>query len=273
MLASLVLVTLAFGREEGTVAGVRSGAASATQPLQLAANRVAEPFRDAWGWVSSLVTAHGDARRLAQENEELRQRLVRGDLALRENDRLRALLDFEAAPDFPGGFDGLAAAVIARPAGAYAQAIVIAAGRKDGVAVDDPVVTEDGLVGRVSQVVDGSARVVLLTDERSAVSAVVVRTDAAGIVRRGQGPRSALRLDRVPKEQQVRRGDTIVTAGWKAAGLQSLYPRGIPIGRVASVGQSDTFPYKQVQVEPFADFAALDAVLVLIPEERVGETP
>ncbi len=273
MLCALVLITLSYGRDDGVMARAQSGAASATRPLQLAGNRIAEPFRDGWAWVSSLATAHGDARRLASENEALRQRIVRGDLALVENTRLRALLAFRSAPTFPGGFDGVAASVISRPIGVYAQSIVISAGRRDGLAEGDPVVTEDGLVGRVTRVVDRTARVVLLTDEGSAVSAVDVRTDAAGIVRRGQGPRSALRLDRVPKEQRVREGDTIVTAGWKTPTLQSLYPRGIPIGRVSSVGQSDTFPYKQVQVEPFADFSALDAVLVLIPEERLGETP
>ena len=108
----------------------------------------------------------------------------------------------------------------------------------------------------------------LLTDDQSAVSALDPSTTATGIVRRGQGPRATLRLDRVPKEQRIRPGDTIVTAGWRSPRLSSLYPRGIPIGAVTSVGQTDTYPYKQVQVEPFADFASLDAVLVLVEKDR-----
>ena len=64
-----------------------------------------------------------------------------------------------------------------------------------------------------------------------------------------------------------------MTAGWRTARLSSLYPRGIPIGKVTSVGQTDTYPYKQIQVEPFGDFASLDAVLVLVPKEREGEQP
>jgi rod shape-determining protein MreC len=102
------------------------------------------------------------------------------------------------------------------------------------------------------------------------VSALDPSTSATGIVRRGQGPRAALRLDRVPKEQRIRPGDTIVTAGWESPRLSSLYPRGIPIGSVTSVGQTDTYPYKQVQVQPFADFSSLDAVLVLVEK---GRTP
>ena len=264
VLASLVLITLSFQRPDGALARVQDVAAGALRPLQVGADRVAEPFRDAWGWFDGLLGARSDAERLERENDALRQQVVRNQLAAEENVRLRALLRFRSGPTFPDDYTGVAAAVIARPAGAYAQAIVVAAGRKDGVREDDPVVTEDGLVGRVTRVSEREARVMLLTDDQSAVSAVDVATDASGIVRRGQGPRAPLRLDRVPKEQRIKPGDTIVTAGWRSPRLSSIYPKGIPIGSVTSVGQSDTYPYKQVQVEPFADLASLDAVLVLV---------
>ena len=68
-------------------------------------------------------------------------------------------------------------------------------------------------------------------------------------------------------------GDTIATAGWRTAQLSSLYPKGIPIGTVTSVGQNDTYPYKQIQVEPFVDFGSLYAVLVLVPHVREAPLP
>ena len=269
VLLSLALVTVSF-REEGTgpLAGAQEGAASVLRPFQVAADRVAEPFRDAYGWVDSLFGARSEAERLRKENETLRQQVVESSLAQRENTRLRQLLRFRNGPRFPEGYSGLAASVISRPAGAYAQAIVVAAGRNDGVRVDDPVVTQDGLVGRVSRVGSRTARVTLLTDDQSAASALDIETDASGVVRPGQGPRAPLRLDRVPKEAMVRVGDTIVTAGWRSQRLSSLYPRGILIGRVTSVGRTDTDLYTQVQVTPFADLGSLEAVLVLVPDER-----
>ena len=183
---------------------------------------------------------------------------------LRSVDELEtALRDVDYLPD-----RGLATAVLSRPAGAYAQSIVIAAGRNDGVRVDDPVVTQDGLVGKGSRTSSGTARVTLLTDDQSAASALDVETDAFGIVRPGNGPRAPLRLDRVPKEARVRYGDTIVTSGWSSPRLSSLYPRGIRIGRVTSVGRTDTDLYTQVQVTPFADLTSLESVLVLIPQDR-----
>ena len=272
VLLALVLVTLSF-REDGNgpVASAQGGTGAVLRPFQVAADRVAEPFRDAYGWLDSLLGARSDAARLEKENETLRQQVVESRLAERENARLRRLLAYRNGPRFPEGYRGLASAVISRPAGAYAQSIVVAAGRNDGIRVDDPVVTQDGLVGKVSRVESRTARVTLLTDDQSAASALDVETDAFGIVRPGSGPRSPLRLDRVPKEAQVRYGDTVVTSGWSSPRFSSLYPRGIRIGRVTSVGVTDTDLYTQVQVTPFADLNSLEAVLVLIPETRGAE--
>jgi rod shape-determining protein MreC len=269
VLLALVLVTLSFREDQdGPVSGAQSAAASALRPFQVAADRIAEPFRDVYAWADGLVDARSDADRLQRENELLRQQYARARLAEQENARLRSLLRFRSGPRFPEGFSGISAEVIYRPPGAYAQAIVIAAGRDDGIRVDDPVVTARGLVGTVSRVGRNTARVTLLTDDQSAVSASVLGSEASGIVRRGQGPRAPLRLVRVPKEAVVHVGDTVVTAGWRSRRFSSLYPPGILIGRVTSVGRADTDLFTQVQVEPFADLSSLEAVLVLVPTDR-----
>jgi rod shape-determining protein MreC len=147
---------------------------------------------------------------------------------------------------------------------------VIAVGSKNHVRANDPVVTADGLVGVVTRVTSGTARVQLLTDEEAAASAIDIRTGATGIVRHARGTRETLVLDRVRKQEVVRAGNEIVTAGWRAGALSSLYPKGIPIGKVTSVGQTDTDLFQQVQVDPYVDFGSLDAVLVLVPTERSG---
>jgi rod shape-determining protein MreC len=181
---------------------------------------------------------------------------------------LRRLLDYIDSPRFPDDFDPVAAEVIGRPASAFTQTIVVAAGFDHGIRVNDPVVTGDGLVGLVTRVASDSARVQLLTDEQAAVSAIDLRTKAAGIVRHARGTRETLVLDRVRKADLVRVGDEIVTAGWRTGSLSSLYPKGVPIGKVASVGQTDTDLFQQVQVDPYVDFGSLDAVLVLVPAGR-----
>jgi rod shape-determining protein MreC len=115
-----------------------------------------------------------------------------------------------------------------------------------------------------------SASVQLLTDQEAAASALVVGTGAQGIVRHARGTRETLVLDRVRKQDVVRRGAEVVTAGWRAGGLSSLYPRGILIGKVTSYRLTDTDLFQQVQIDPFVDFGTLDAVLVLVPLERGG---
>ena len=119
---------------------------------------------------------------------------------------------------------------------------------------DAPVVTADGLVGTVTSVTGSAARVRLLTDESSAVSALDLRTGASGIVQHGQSGDSLV-LDRVSKKEVVHVGDEIVTAGWRSGQLASLYPKGIPIGRVTFVGGLSTDLYQQVLIVSDVDFS------------------
>jgi rod shape-determining protein MreC len=269
VLLSLALITVSFREgENGPLRSVQDAAATALMPFEVAVERVARPFRDAWAWFDGLLGAKDEAERLRKQNEALLQEVIQNQFAANEGAKLKALLDFKEGPTFPRDFEGLAAAVTSRPPIAYAQEIVVAVGASHGVEKFAPVVTDKGLVGVVTTVYTRSSRVRLLTDEQSSVSAKDARTGAAGIVRHGPGVGSTLRMERVPKENRVRVGDTIVTAGWRSSRLESIYPPGIPIGRVTSVGQTNTDLYKQVQVEPLGDFTSLDAVLVLVPKEQ-----
>ncbi len=269
VLAALVLITLTFRSEaDGPLSGAQSAASSALRPFAVAVERVAQPFRDAYGWVDSLFGARSEAERLREEVRELRQRAIQNEFAVQENESLRRLLRYRDGPRFPADYGSVVAEVIGRPPGEFVQAIVIAAGANDGIRAFDPVVTADGLVGVVTRVTTRTARIQLLTDQGAAVSAVDLRTGATGIVRHARGTRETLVLDRVRKRDEVDEGDEIVTAGWRASGLSSLYPKGIPIGEVTSVGQTDTDLYQQVQIDPYVNFGGLDSVLVLVPRER-----
>ncbi len=269
VLASLVLISLSFrSGEDGPLSGVQSAGATVLRPFAVGVERVAQPFRDAYGWMDSLLGARSEAEELRAEVRDLRQRAIQSEFALQENEYLRRLLDYLDGPRFPDDFEPVAAEVVSRPSGAFTQAIVVAAGSGNGVRVNDPVVTADGLVGLVTRVTAGTARIQLLTDEEAAVSAVDLRTGAPGIVLHARGTRETLVLDRVRKQDVVRVGDEVVTSGWRAGPLSSLYPKGIPIGKVTSIGQTDTDLFQQVQVDSFVDFGTLDAVLVLVPKER-----
>jgi rod shape-determining protein MreC len=275
VLAALVVVSLAlisvYFRESsgGSLHTIQSGAASLLRPFEVAAERVARPFRDAAGWIGGLADARSKNKRLQHEVEQYRQEQIQYQALQRENAQLQKLLAYRRSPRFPIDYRGIGVDVIAQPPGDFQQQIVLNAGSNDGIRLHDPVVTGDGLVGQVTKVARTVCQVTLLTDESSAASARDARTAAAGIVLHGASS-SSLILDQVPKEDVVNRGDTIVTAGWRSGNLASIYPRGIPIGRVTSVSQLDTDLYKRIEIQPFVDFGSLESVLVLVPKTRTG---
>ena len=181
VLLSLALITASFReRPDGPLHDAQAAVAGALQPLEVAAERIARPFRDAYGWTKDLFNARSENETLRAENEQLKQQVINNESALQENVRLKSLLNYRNSPAFPQEYHGVAAEVISQPSRAFDQTIVVSAGSNDGVAVDAPVVTADGLVGTVTRVTANSARVRLLTDESSAVSALDLRTGRPG---------------------------------------------------------------------------------------------
>ncbi len=123
---------------------------------------------------------------------------------------------------------------------------------------NQPVLTAKGLVGRIVVPAEPYAKVLLLTDRSASVSAMIQRTRRRGMIR-GRGEESLL-LDNIPHQESVRPGDRVVTAG-----IDGVFPRGIPIGIVTGVGPGPEL-FHLVQVQPHVDLALLDQVYVLTEE-------
>jgi rod shape-determining protein MreC len=273
VLLALVLITFYFRESAaGGLHRVQNGGAVVLRPFEVGAERVARPFRDVYGYFHGLVVAKGQNKELRNEVRALRQRVVAGESAAQQVDRLRALLRFEDGPQFPQDYTPVNTRVI-NHASDFAEEVVVAAGSANGVVEHAPVVTSDGLVGDVTLVGRTASRVTLLTDDQSAVGAYDVKTGAMGVIRHGPSSDNSLILDRVTKDLNVEKGDVVVTAGTRSRRFPSLYPRNIAIGRVTSVGQTDTDTYKQIQVDPFVDFGSLDAVAVLITHKAQPQLP
>jgi rod shape-determining protein MreC len=203
-------------------------------------------------------------KRVMAENEQLRQQVA---------DLQRQLLRLQTVE---GAFLRLGEAVqYARRTGAplqvadvvyadyasWLRSLLVYVGER-GAKVGQPVIDEHGLVGRVVAVGGGYAKVQLITDRTSAVGAMVERTSRQGVARGDS--RSGLLLDYVPMQADVRPGDRVVTAG-----IDGLYPRGVPLGVVRAVRRG-TQLFDQVEVTPVVDFGALDHVYLLpaVPDAR-----
>ncbi len=214
------------------------------------------------GAVSSTLALFG-AR---EENERLRRDL---DVSERELFRLRAearqvvedrrLLGAGAA--LPRVVGTVPILLIERRAGVHGA--LIGAGSADGVAPGSPLAVPAGLVGRVVTVGRGVSRAQLLLDASAAAGARIARTGELGVVR-GDG-HGALILNNIATTSSVARGDVV-----ESAGIDGIYPRGVPIGRVDSVSRGSKL-FLEIRVAPAADFSRLTDVLLLAPSPATKE--
>jgi rod shape-determining protein MreC len=271
VLLSLVLITVSF--RSTALDGVQGTAAGILRPFEIAADRVTRPFRDAGGWMHGLVDAKSENKKLKRQIETLRQQLVWDESAVQENVQLRRQLEYKGPPSL-NDFDRKNAAVLTNPQSAFDESITIAAGTRDGIRVGYPVLSSSGgLVGKIDRAWKSVARVTLLTDGQSSVTATDLNNPAAvGVIKRGSGGGDVLVFDRVPKAPNVEVGNIVITAGSLGKGLlPSMFPRGLQIGTVSSVSNYDVDTFKTIQVQPFVDFSALQSVIVLVPKAfKVG---
>ena len=184
VLASLVLLTVYLREDdEGALHAAQRIGLAVLAPFQVAGERVARPFQDAYAYVSDLVDVKAERDALELRVHELEGQVVEYQTARQENERLRDLLDFVDGPAL-AEFERVTTRVLAQPASAYDQEILVAAGSDDGVAVDAPVVNEDGLVGIVTKVAPGVL-------QRDAADRPVGRGLGARLRDRGEGHRAA----------------------------------------------------------------------------------
>jgi rod shape-determining protein MreC len=125
------------------------------------------------------------------------------------------------------------------------------------------VIAEGGLVGKITSATGGTSEVRLITDGQSGVSAQVFPFGVSGVVRPEVGDPDDLLLENVESGRRVTEGTQVNTSGFTSSRLESLFPRGIPIGRVSKVDFNELETYQRVHVKPFADLRQLDVVQVL----------
>jgi rod shape-determining protein MreC len=190
-------------------------------------------------------------RALKREVMDLKLRLLRTSDLGEELARLGAAVDYDAPP--AGRIR--AADVVYADRSSLLRTLVLYAGPQPA-RLNQPVLSPEGLVGRVVVVAGAYAKVQLITDRAAAVGAMDLRTRRQGVVR-GSARDTELELDYVPLQADIRVGDRIVTAG-----IDGVYPRGIPVGTVASVEPGGQLFHK-IQVVPAVDFGTLDQVYLL----------
>ena len=189
--------------------------------------------------------------RLTLENVRLREQAIAGQQAEKLL-TLQRTVPFESVP----------APVIARDPSGVLHSIVLGLGTDDGVKVGHVVLSDQGLVGRISEVGTNYSKVLLVTDSASVVSALVQGSRATGIVRGQFG--DSLIMDWLLQTEPVKEGDVVITAGLGIGEeLRSLYPKGLVIGTIAQVQTAEAAAYNRAIITPAVDLRRLEHVLVV----------
>jgi rod shape-determining protein MreC len=208
-------------------------------------------FQDAREGVKLRGTLLEENRQLRREVEDLRLRNLR--LADVEGEMLR-LGDAVRYPTPPAGRIR-AADIVYVDHTSWLRTLILYTGR-EAARKDQAVLSPTGLVGRVIATSGPYAKVQLITDRAAGIGGMILRTRRQGVVR-GIGRGSGLELNYVPLQADVRSGDRVLTAG-----IDGVFPRGIPIGTVVSVEPGGQL-FHRIQVAPAVDFGTLDQVYLL----------
>jgi rod shape-determining protein MreC len=256
-LFAIALLLLLF-RSVGVVQAVAVVGTQVLVPIQRALAETGittNRFFQAVGDLDRLRTDNADLRaandRLTLENARLSEAVI----AARQGAKLDAAQ--RAIP-----YKTITAPVIARDPSGVLKTLVIGAGTDQGVRIDQIVLTQQGVVGRVSEAGSNYAKVLLVTDSSSSVSALVQTSRASGIVRGQYG--DTLVMEWILQSDPVKLGDVIVTAGLGLGNdLRSLYPKGLVIGTVVDVTKAEVSAYQRAVVAPAVDLRKLESVLVI----------
>ena len=253
---NFALMTYDARKNAPTQQPVRSLAQSIVYPIQRGASAVGN-------WIGGLFSGIGNLRGTASENEQLRARIEQMQTELRdtrekaaEAERLQKLLKLnEQSP-----YTAVTAQVIARDPTMWFDAISIDKGRWSGIEINMPVVTADGVVGRVVSTGPVSAQVMLITDEKSGAGAIVGQLDqskAIGSIK-GMSESGLLDMRYVSGLEKVQIGDTVYTTG-----QDGIYPPGYTIGQVVEVRPGSATQTQVIHIRPSAGLDRLKAVTVL----------
>jgi rod shape-determining protein MreC len=261
---SLILLTAYFGESTGgALHGVQRGTSSVLNPVQEGASRALKPVRDLFGWFGDTVAAKGQVKDLRAERDRLRSEALAGESAVADNKRLSALLQLDGALGLKDYAPKTGRVIFQSPTVWYAT-IRVDKGSDDGVKVGQPVVNEEALVGRVTQVIGGAAQVTLITDTTMKVPARAGRRAIFGVVGASSaGNPTDLVMNFVPPGSQLRVGDRVLTRGTEPQDRRaSQYPAGLPIGQITRIDNEGT-DTQEVHLRPFADMRSLDFVQIL----------
>ena len=262
--AVLLIITLAvisYSASRLSETGfLRKMVLEAAAPVEDAVNVSLKGLYDSWKRYLFLVGMEDENRRLRHGNAVLSEQINHYREGYIEGMRLQKLLNLK---------DGLsnrvvAARVVDRSRASLFKTILIDKGTADGMRVGFPVLSEQGVVGRIIETAWHASQVLLLVDGNSNIDGLIQRSRAQGIL---QGAGSAgCNLKYISRVEEVLPGDVVLSSG-----LAGVFPKGLLLGVVTKVSRKGAGLFQKIDVAPAFDFGKLEEVLALIPDAGSGK--
>lgn len=266
---SLILLTAYFGSPQSSpLHTVQRGIAEVLSPIQKGASKVLTPVRDVAGWFSDTLHAKSREDQLQRQVGTLKAELAQAQSAELQNRQLAKEVGLDQSNSV-SAYQKLSATVIWHDASLWYATVEVNKGSDDGVHIDDPVIGDGALVGKISAVGATYSVITMVTDHTFAAAAQVQdqNGDQGEVVPRVGDPNQLVLQDLPtinPGQPGPQVGQQVVTLGFRNGTLQDLYPAGIPIGQVSNASQNNLYNSHEVVVSPDADLRHLDNVQILV---------
>ncbi len=245
---------------------VFSNADSETSFLENAASKLVMPIQNGLTYLKNGISGNStfftDINNLKQENEELKQKNSELEQSLRELENIKSenetLKEYLDLTEKYGEYKTVPAYIINKDISNYSKTIVINVGSDDGIQENMTVIADQGLVGHVISVTSNTAKVRTIVDTSSSVSCSLSTTDESIVCKGTLEEESALKAMYIPDDDGIIQGDSVETSG-----LGGIYPKGIHVGSIKRVVNTQNATDRYAIVETAVDFDKLDTVLVI----------
>lgn len=234
--------------------GLKGAALSLWLPFQESVNWLITFPENTLNAIRELRVLRQEVGRLQIENQSLRLELANHKSLESEISRLQEILQIKSRLPHTAKI----ARIIAHDPSTWDSSFIVDLGSDDGIQEDSPVISEQGMVGRVLEVTAKNSRVLLMTDSSSSVAGIDERSRVTGIVQ-GTG-RDQLRYAYVGAGEDIQKNDVLVSSG-----MGGVFPKGYSLGTVVKKTESENGLNIDIEVAPSVDFAALDYVFILPP--------
>ncbi len=254
----LILLVVATNTEVSKMSYIENLVNNIVMPIQNGLTYLKNKIAGNNSFFESIETLQAENDELKKKNSELEQTLREFEVVKAENETLKEYVDLK---DKYQNYVTVPAYIINRDITNYSNTVIINVGSADGIKKNMTVIADEGLVGHVISVTEHTAKVQTIIDPATAVTSTISTTKDTIVVQGTLEDNTILRATYIPTDASVLQGDNVETSG-----IGGIYPRGIHIGTIRDVVNTNNITDRYAIVETAVDFRKLDTVLVILKD-------